>query len=61
MGDVVTFKKPKLSEKHANKALCRSGFHRWRADAGKPFDVKIGKLVTVYRCERCGATRNTLT
>jgi hypothetical protein len=61
MGEVIRFKKPKLSEKHANKALCRSGFHKWRADPGKPFDVKTGRLVTVYRCERCGITRHELT
>lgn len=61
MGDVVSFKKPRPSEKYANRALCRSGFHKWKPDMAKPFDVKSGKLVTVYRCERCGITRNELT
>jgi len=60
MGEVVPFKKPKLSEKHRNKTLCRSGFHKWIVDREQGFDVKRGKLVTVYRCERCGAIRNEL-
>lgn len=60
MGEVVRFKKPKASEKHANKALCRAGFHKWQAQPGTPFDVKLGRLVTVYRCQRCGITRTEL-
>lgn len=60
MGEVIPFKKPKLSEKNRNKTLCKSGFHKWRVDHEQRFDVKQGKLVTVYRCERCGTTRNKL-
>ena len=26
-------------------------------EPGTPFDVKTGRLVTRYRCTRCGATR----
>ena len=40
------------------KTLCRSGFHKWKLDKAKVFDVKLGKLVTSYRCERCGAVKN---
>jgi len=54
MGDVVQFKKPKLSEKHKGKTLCKSGFHKWEIVQEKPFDVKQGKLVTLYQCKRCG-------
>ena len=57
MGDVVPFRKPTASERHKGKTLCRSGFHRWEVVKGNPFDVKTGKLVTRYRCTRCGATR----
>lgn len=53
MGEVVAFKKPKLSEKHKGKSLCRSGFHKWKIVTEKRFDVKRGKLVTLSRCERC--------
>lgn len=60
MGDVIPFKKPKASEKHKNKTLCKSGFHRWRIAKQKQFDVKQGKLVTAYRCERCGASKSEL-
>jgi len=57
MGDVIPFRKPKASEKHKGKTLCVSGFHKWRIEQAKQFDVKRGKLVTVYRCERCGQTK----
>ena len=57
MGDVVRFKKPKLKEKHKGKTLCRSGFHKWEVDKSKPFSVKQGKLLTVYKCKRCGTVK----
>lgn len=57
MGEVVAFKKPKLSEKHKGKSLCRHGFHKWEIVNEKQFDVKQGKLVTVYRCKRCSAEK----
>ncbi len=58
MGDVVPFKKRKLSEKHDKRGLCRSGFHKWEVMQGRRFDVKSGKLITAYRCARCGAEKN---
>ncbi len=54
MGEVVPFKKPKAKEKHQGKTLCQNGFHKWQIVQEKRFDVKQGKLVTVYRCGRCG-------
>ncbi|VAW68591.1 hypothetical protein MNBD_GAMMA10-2903 [hydrothermal vent metagenome] len=54
MGDVVPFKKKKTSEKPKENMLCRRGFHKWEVDKEKEFDVNRGKLVTVYRCKRCG-------
>ncbi|MFO8024184.1 hypothetical protein [Thiohalophilus sp.] len=57
MADVIPFKKPKASEQHRGKTLCKSGFHKWEVVKGNPFDVKQGKMVTRYRCRRCGATR----
>ncbi len=53
MGDVVQFKKKKPSEKHKGNTLCRRGFHKWEIDQEKQFDVKQGRLVTVYKCKRC--------
>lgn len=58
MGEILPFKRPKPSEKHKGKHLCRSGFHKWQVEKTLPFDVKSGKLVTLYRCSRCGTTRN---
>ncbi len=54
MGDVVQFKKKSAAEKHKGKTLCRSGFHKWVVVTDKQFDVKQGRLVTVYQCSRCG-------
>ncbi|MDG9671688.1 hypothetical protein ONV78_28385 [Hahella sp. CR1] len=54
MGDVVPFKRPSLKKKAKGKTLCRNGFHKWEISKEKQFDVKSGKLVTVYRCARCG-------
>jgi len=54
VGDVVKFKIPKAKEKHRGKTLCKSGFHKWQIVQEKQFDVKLGKLVTIYRCNRCG-------
>ena len=59
MADIIPFKKKTPAQKHKGKTLCRSGFHRWKILTERKFDVKQGKLVTVYRCERCGATKNS--
>ncbi len=53
MGDIVTFRRPKPGRKHSGNTLCRRGFHKWKP-VDKPFDVKRGRLVICYRCERCG-------
>ena len=53
MGEVLSFRKPKPSEKHRGKTLCKSGFHKWEI-VDRPFDSKQGRLVTRYRCIRCG-------
>ena len=57
MGDVLPFKRPKASEKHRGKSLCKNGFHKWLIKQEKGFDVREGKLITVYICERCGKTK----
>ena len=54
MADVVPFKRPSATERHRGKTLCRNGHHKWRVDKARRFDVKQGRLVTLYRCERCG-------
>jgi len=59
MADILPFRKKTPAEIHKGKTLCRSGFHKWQIVAEKKFDVKQGKLVTVYRCKRCGKQKNT--
>jgi len=54
VGDVVPFKKVKAAEKHKGHTLCKRGFHKWQVDQEKQFDTKQGRLVTVYKCKRCG-------
>ncbi|RZU47858.1 hypothetical protein EV700_0825 [Fluviicoccus keumensis] len=50
MSNVLPFRKPAAPA----KGMCQHGFHRWRILQEKQFDVQQGKLVTVWRCERCG-------
>ncbi|KRT54185.1 hypothetical protein [endosymbiont of Ridgeia piscesae] len=57
MGEILTFKKRTLSDKHRGQGLCREGFHRWRTVKERQFDVKQGRLVTQFRCSRCGVTK----
>jgi hypothetical protein len=58
MADILTFRKKTAAEKHKGKSLCRSGFHKWKILKERKFDVKLGKLVTAYRCTRCGKQKN---
>jgi hypothetical protein len=57
MAEILPFKRPKLSDKHRGKTLCRHGHHKWELDKTAVFDVKLGKLVNRYVCRRCGKTR----
>jgi hypothetical protein len=57
MTNILPFKRPTPFEKHKGKTLCKSGFHKWKIKTDKKFDVKEGKLVTVFACERCGETK----
>ena len=50
MGKVIPFRKPEGKK----LGMCQHGFHQWVVDKTKQFDVKKGKLVTVYKCSRCG-------
>ena len=58
MAEVIPFKKRTLKEKHQGNTLCRSGHHKWKIETRNRFDVKQGKLVTSYRCSRCGKVKN---
>ena len=59
MADILQFKKKKLSDRHKGKTLCKNGFHKWKIVQQKPFDSRQGKLVSIYRCERCGKQKVT--
>ena len=58
MGDVVQFKRPKVSQRLKGNTLCRSGFHKWEVINEKQFDVKQGKLITAYQCVRCAKIKS---
>ena len=57
MAEILPFKRRKASERHRGNTLCRNGHHKWTLDKGSVFDVKLGKLVTRYRCKRCGLVK----
>lgn len=61
MSKVIPFKKRSLKEKHQGKTLCLHDFHKWKLVTEKKFDVRRGKLVTLFRCERCGKEKTELT
>ncbi len=54
MGDILSFKR---KPPPTRSIMCDNGHHRWTIWQKKQFDSKQGKLVTVYRCERCSAER----
>ena len=59
MSNVIRFKKRSKKKDAEGRMLCSRGFHRWKIDKQRQFDVKQGRLVTLRRCERCGITRTT--
>jgi hypothetical protein len=59
VGDVIRFKKPSAAQQAEGKTLCRRGFHKWTVVTDSRFDSKQGRLVTRYRCSRCGTTKTT--
>ena len=61
MTNVIPFRKKKPSEKHRGNTLCKNGFHKWKIDKERVFDSKQGRLVTLYRCSRCGVTKTDAT
>ncbi len=60
MGEVIKFRRPSARERAEGKTLCETGFHKWRVVTEKKFDVKRGRLVTLYRCARCGKEKTKL-
>lgn len=54
MADILPFRRKPAPKR---SVLCTNGHHRWTIWQKKPFENREGKLVTVYRCERCGAER----
>ena len=57
MADIIQFRKPAPADKAKGKTLCKRGFHKWAIDKDSRFDSRQGRLVTVYRCERCGVVK----
>lgn len=60
MADILKFKKRKVSAKHKGKTMCANNHHKWKVETSRKFDVQRGKLVTLYRCERCGEEKTRL-
>ncbi len=62
MGDVIPFARSRRRRERAEgRSLCRNGFHRWAPEGETRFDVRKGRLVSVFRCQRCGLERRSLT
>ncbi len=54
MGKIIPFKKPPLAKKAKAHTMCKSNLHKWQIVTEKKFAVNQGKLVTLFRCSRCG-------
>ncbi len=57
MADIIQFRKPAAADKARGKTLCKRGFHKWEILHDRQFDSRQGRLVTVYRCSRCDASK----
>ena len=58
MGDVLPFVKSN-KKKTKRRGMCQHNIHKWRVVTESRFDVKQGKLVTVYRCAHCDKEKTT--
>ena len=60
MTNILPFRKKSAAEKSKGKTLCANNHHKWRVQTERKFDVHKGKLVTEYRCQRCGKLKTKL-
>jgi hypothetical protein len=63
MSEIVSldkFRKEQRKKKGKQSTLCGNNFHSWEVVTENRFDVKQGKLITLYRCKRCGTTKTEL-
>ncbi|MCK5881114.1 MAG: hypothetical protein KAG18_04505, partial [Sinobacterium sp.] len=42
------------------KLMCKNSHHKWRIYTAQRFDVKEGKLLTIYKCEHCGIDKTEM-
>ncbi len=52
-------KQKKTSQKDSGRKriMCKNGHHKWKIIKARRFDVKEGKLATLYECTHCGETK----
>ena len=60
MAKILNFKQPSPKDRNKGKTLCLHDFHKWVLISDSKFDVHKGKLVTLYRCQRCGKEKTEL-
>lgn len=60
MTNILRFRKPSPQDRNRGKTLCLHDFHKWKIVTARKFDVKQGRLVTLYRCQRCGKEKTEL-
>jgi len=57
MTNIIAFKKPLVTK---GNTLCKEGHHKWKIVQEKQFDSQQGKLVTLFKCERCQKMKTKL-
>ena len=60
MAKILNFKKPSPKDRNRGKTLCLHDFHKWAVVSERKFDVRQGRLVTLYRCQRCGKEKKDM-
>ncbi len=57
MGKVIQFQRPNKGSQKKVLGVCECGFHCWTIWQGKQYDAQHCRLITVYRCNSCGAEK----
>jgi len=60
MAEILQFNNKKKKPSSKGKTLCANNHHKWVVVTARKFDVRQGKLVTLYRCARCGKEKTKL-
>ena len=52
-------KQQKVNQRSSGRQdlMCKNGHHKWRIIKARRFDVKEGRLATLFQCAHCAETK----